>query len=384
MASFFSGVQSYFKADFAGRYIGILLTEVCRMEPTPFKRFLASSLRDARYRKGSVELRPEFAFPTRKGTRRADLLVTLDGTPSALIELKFNDKLIPKTTVAPAQLTDYLSYCRRNNLHFLLLSKDPPSLDELGAIGMHRQRREHFSALAACLGASSQPASRMLYEYFRDKGLVVEPLDQDVLYRFFHRFLKPWGQAGRINSQEALSEGPAQFQALLNNMRLVATSLTPKIRPARGASRTSRSATIDFHIENHFERDALKRALNREKRGVVFEPDHKIRRGGTVSVYAMHSLAGRAKKWLYLEYGLGFRIKPGADRSLKPFIYTTVYGRQFEGLYLEGNLPFSFLTKPERKGELEEEMLKAIRKAARGASKMSGLGREGRAALLRI
>jgi hypothetical protein len=385
LASFFSGIQSYFKGEFGGRYIAVLLAEVCAVDPAPFRRFFREEFNNQKYSSGLLTLEPEFPFGTPGEPRRADLVAVLDGKPATLIELKFRDKLMPEVGRKRAQLSEYLRFCRRKKLNFMLLSKEPPSYAELAEISAYRQRRVNFSRLAVHLGQSSNPASQLLYKYFREKGLVVETLNQDILYRLFHRLLKPWGHAGRINSRDTLSEGPVQFQALLSNMRLIATDLGPRFKLADVA--TARSATIDFHITANVSADSLRSCLKTKGTADGIEVPDEARRGGLVYVYATHSMGGMSK-WLYLEYGIGFELQPGKNRSLSPFLYATIDGQGFKSqgveLYAEQGIRFSAFTKPEYKGEIEHEILILVRKVARKASKLKTLSRQGRTALLRI
>lgn len=389
MASFFSTIQGYFKSEFGGRYIAVLLAETCDVDPAPFRRFLAQEFQSRIYRSGLLRLQPEFSFKTASDLRRADLVVTVDGRPEALVELKYRDKLAPAMAKGRAQLSDYLHFCKRNKLDFMLLSKEPPSYEELEEIQEFRQCRVHLSRLAIHVGKAPTYASQLLYKYLREKGLVVEPLNQETLYRFFHRFLKPWGKAGRINSRDALAEGPVQFQALLSNMRSIATDLGPNLKPAGTSSRT-RSATIDFHIDADFSTAGLSSCLRKpeNKNEHEIEVADNARRGGRIYVYAMHSIGGGGK-WLYVEYGIGFNLRPGKTRTLSPILYAMVYGQGFNSQsarrpYADRSIRFALLAKPENKGELEDRILALVRKVAKKAARLKIVSHQGRAALSRI
>jgi len=119
------------------------------------------------------------------------------------------------------------------------------------------------------------------------------------------------------------------------------------------------------------------------------EASDKSRRGGIVYVYATQSLGSKGRKWLDLEYGLGFQVRPGGNRSLAPFTYANVYGQGFrsagiDDLYREQLIPFGALADPERLREVEAQLLKLIRKSAGAAARLSIVTREGRSALRRI
>jgi hypothetical protein len=103
----------------------------------------------------------------------------------------------------------------------------------------------------------------------------------------------------------------------------------------------------------------------------------------------MHSLGGKGGRWLYVEYGFGFELQPGAKRSLSPFLYTMVDGQGFRqarvrSTYFDQEVRFREFAKPESKGEVETELLRLIRKSARAAAKTAVITRQGRRALLRI
>jgi hypothetical protein len=262
VVGFFSAVQGYFSGSFSGRYLGIVLEEVCRANPSPFRRYFEARLGKRRYSTNRLALTTEFTFRGRHGYRRADLALVSDGKLSALVEVKYDDELIPQRDGKKAQLDDYLWKCRSDGLDFLLLCKDPPSESDALSIRQAGQRWDYISELAERFRWSAHPAGRMLFDYFRERDLIVEPLNQDYLYRFFHRFLKPWGHSGRIVSKDSLSEGPAQFQALLANMRIIATDLATKVRPLDANAR-SRTPTIDFAIYPEYAIDVIRRELSK-------------------------------------------------------------------------------------------------------------------------
>jgi len=390
---FFSAIQSYFSADFSGRYLSILLAEVCRAHPLLFNRYFAAQFGKGRYLKSRLSMTTEATFRTPSGRRRADLALTENGKLAALIELKFDDELMQKKDGKPAQLFDYLRKCRAESLDFLLLCKDPPSESDAREIQRSGQRWDYISDFAERFRNAEQPAGRMLFDYFRERGLVVEPLNEDFLYRFFHRLLKPWRHSGRIVSKDSLSEGPSQFQALLANMRIVATDLATKVRP-RGSDARNRTPTIDFAIYPEYAADDLRRELDRKHRkGGVIEATDKARRGGWVYVYALQTLGGKGKKWLDLEYGIGFEVRSGKNRSLSPFLFAAIYGQGFvrarvnekhSAVNQERGVYFSAIGKPEHKAGVERELLELIRRSAKAAAKLPLITRQGRAALLRI
>jgi hypothetical protein len=394
VAGFFSAIQGYFSGSFSGRYLGIVLAEVCRADPALFNRYFKDRFGRRRYTNSQLSLTTEVTFRTRTGYRRADLALMRDGKPAALIELKHDDELMPRRDGKTAQLHDYLWKCRSEGLDFLLLCKDPPSELDAKAIRENGQQWDYISGFAEHFRMSSHPAGGMLFDYFRERGLIVEPLNEDYLYRFFHRLLKPWGHSGRIVSKDSLSEGPAQFQALLSNMRIIAADLATKVRPI-GSNARNRTPTIDFAIYPEYAVNVIRRELSKKehRKGGVIEATDKARRGGRVYVYAMQTLGGKGKKWLDLEYGMGFEIAPGKSRSLSPFLYSVIYGQGFvkarvtdrhRAVYQEQGLYFSAIGKPEHKAGVEHELLKLIRKSAKATSRVPLVTRQGRAALLRI
>src|SRR5687768_3456557 len=106
--SLYQDLQHCFKAEFAGRYLGLLLSETCKYDPSPFRKFFSSVWPRQFDTKGRLSLYTEHSFIVNGNRRRADLAVTVDSALAGLVELKFRDKLAPKTHDRPAQLDDYV------------------------------------------------------------------------------------------------------------------------------------------------------------------------------------------------------------------------------------------------------------------------------------
>jgi hypothetical protein len=248
--SFFSEIQGWFKkeygADYGGRYVGLVIEHSARADPAPFQQFL-SAIFGRRFHGENFVLSREFTFRGRNGPRRADLAILVENQVRALIELKYRDRLAQQSGPAPAQLDDYLAYCKRNpGCRFLLLHREPQRAHDVAQIHNAGQRLAHYAALGRFLRKSHHPVSAMLHDYFQGEGLVLEPIDRDYLYRFLHRFMLPTRDTGRIVTRR-ISEGPRQLQALLNNMRLFAADVTPQLMRVTGRE-SARAATIDFSV----------------------------------------------------------------------------------------------------------------------------------------
>jgi hypothetical protein len=316
--SFFSTIQGWVKSefgpDYGGRYVGVLIQQVFTFDSTPFRNFFSEITGNALFQSKSVRIKSEEQFQVKAGARRADLVVYIDEEPKLLVELKYRDRLIKKSGTKPAQLTDYIELCRTlpSKPQFLLLHREPQRAEDISQIKRARQRMSHYLALASHLQRSSHPASALLLQYFREEGLVIEPIETNHLYRFFHRLILPPRGSGRINKTSEIVEGPLQFQRLLNNIRLIAADITPRLRTATGSNST-RAATVDFTVSNKYDATSVRKIMAGIK-GTSFDIDGRARCGGIVDVWAQNVLPS-SDGWLYLVYGIEFSLAKGKNLS---------------------------------------------------------------------
>jgi hypothetical protein len=376
--SFFSSLQRWVKneaaSDFAGRFIAHLIAEVAQVDPKPFQRFFASVTGRGLFLQKSFRIDRELEFAVSGRVRRADLVVSVDGSPKAIVELKYRDRLTGSEDMGDSQLADYLVLRRqlRSRPRFILLYRDLPALGEVRKIKDAGQCPVHLGALAPFLKQSDHPASSMLLDYLREEGLVIEPIDADHLYRFMHRLVLPWTGSGRINQTKSVEEGPIQFQRVLSNMKILAADITPKVRAAAGLS-GGRAATVDFEIRNSYSKGRLQKAMVRAG-GSAVDLDTSTRSGGTISIWVQNALVS-APQWLYLYYGFDFQLTVGKPMSVDAFVYfesPQIQNRPYldERFSYVGSLAMKYI-QAWRESNLESEFLQVIRRVARTALKSS-------------
>jgi hypothetical protein len=116
MSAFFASIRHYFKSEYNGRYLSVILREVAQHEPRSFSLLFgqiaeASALpfwRDVSkgIENGELTVKCEYSFKGRLKNRRADLVVLRGKAPVVLMEVKEFDHLAPQN---PKQISDYLS-----------------------------------------------------------------------------------------------------------------------------------------------------------------------------------------------------------------------------------------------------------------------------------
>jgi hypothetical protein len=324
--SFFGALQSWFKegygSDYGGRYVGLLLEHGFRVDPRPLKAFFRD-VSNLDLSSKHITLEREHLFRGRNGSRRrADLAVLADGRVSALVELKYRDRLLDGGGPKPAQLDDYLHYCRRNACNFLLLHREPQTTRDIKKIKNAKQCLAHYAQLASYLARSAHSSSQLLYQYFQEGGLVLEPIHTDYLARFMHRLVLPSNRGGRVNITSKITEGPRQFQALLNNMRLFAADVTPQLlRVTRKES--ARAATVDFEIRERFDRDDVRAQTQQTSKGGYLWIDSSCRRGGSLEIWANNAFTKDHQRWLYVFYGFEFHLEKAQKLGIDQFAYVS-------------------------------------------------------------
>lgn len=362
----YSSIQSYFHSQCSGRYIAHLLTETCRCDPDAFARFFRNVWPGAIPRRArNLELSPEFSFPGRSGRRQADLAVSIDGEVIGLVELKYRDGLMPETGDKPAQLEDYLSWCKRENKQFLLLHRAPLGSQDIGLIKAAGFSREHYSALGSVLQREgANHACALMLDYLKDEGLLMDTVDHLDLYRFLHRLLKPWKGDGRVGTRDGLTTGIAQFKALFDNLQLVAAELTPELRrPA--PTGVNRGATVEFDLQPQFDSRRVKKhaekAIADEETEVLLTEQY--RKGGWVVLFAQNAL-GQGSDWAYVRYGIELSVSQ-KTREVTVGLYAAMDSATLGyKAYVSKTVPFAWVGNPDKKALVESTIQKLVHRSA--------------------
>jgi hypothetical protein len=293
LMSFFSHIRGYFDGRFSGRYIACLMQVVSQEDGRPFWDYFSNRFRKRfaglTFKPGALELIVEHRFRIHGRNRSADLALSLHGEVIALVELKFDDSFHGK------QLQDYLEYCNKNHLEFIVITRGPLADEEYQRL--RPEQHAHYVSFVTHLAESEHFATKSLYEYFREEGFVLETINLKSLYLFAHRLLKQWNFSGRIHSDARIMDGPKQFSSLLANVKIIAAEIAPWLR--HKSAKRHRAATIDFKVNPRV--DASKAAGSLEAEKGYVQP--RFRRGGEMYVLA-RSAASVDGRWLYFHYGI--------------------------------------------------------------------------------
>lgn len=330
--SFFSRIQSWFSGSFHGRYLAYILAEIGKHHPTLIRELICSGCKIGKRALADPHFVPEFAFEGRVGMRRADLAVfgcDGDDEPLVLIEIKYRDQLIPESDIKPAQLDDYMHWrASGKGRHLLILSREmlrTPGVPALTWTQAARLLRRY---------ASDSDLAKALIEHLEEEGIVMQNIDTKALIGFLKKLLcSPIGAGNQVGNLE----GPQEFGRLLRNVKLLSTRFNSDFKAAWKAAGTkydaaddpvgTKDASIDFDVDNRINEEKLGRRQSYD--GSL---DARVRNGGTVSVYARHSL-GSGKGWLRVGYGFRFDVdktngheKP---RLPKAYVYAWAANNEF-------------------------------------------------------
>jgi hypothetical protein len=171
--------------------------------------------------------------------------------------------------------------------------------------------------------------AHMFYDFLRDKGLIMQEIDKDLLYKFFHRLVNPWSGAGKIQALSFAQGGAGNFQQLLNNMSVVSNSM------ARVLSSSNRKPNIDFSIEPKIKTNnkKLREAVEAKEN---YDVPYKDRVGGRVWVFATSTLYNNndsgGGNWLSIQYGYFFEVTPNSAKDINSYLYAQVSSKTLDML----------------------------------------------------
>lgn len=318
MASFFSRIQSQFDTTHGGRYVAMILGELI-LEDKNTARVLFD---DGRIAKCTAD--PEWSFVAQNGNmRRADLAIFSGGKhsdqdfakPTGLVEIKYDDH---KNANNSAQADDYLAYCARENVRFLLLTQHVPPPGEIQKVRDAGHRFMLFSDFATDLEkcANVQGLAKLFIDYVKDKGLMMDEIDPTVLTKLLKRMFNPYQNEGRSqNNADMIMRIPEAFKSLMSNINIIGQEVSRQLG-------ITRSAAIDFRLSPWYR-------LSKKKVGIFsdsmpeegIELERKERTGGIMYAYATRRLHGSSTDpWLSLQYGYELDIGKGAD-EFTPYLY---------------------------------------------------------------
>ncbi|QIE23578.1 hypothetical protein SBC1_14640 [Caballeronia sp. SBC1] len=325
MASFFGAIQNWFKGDFYGRHLGLILQEVGTRRPEAVTSFVSDVFGIPRRTLRNARFQAEYSFVGQRGWRRADLAIFIEDEdePVILVEIKYHDKPLPETNLKPAQLADYKTWREADSSkrHVLLLTRELYRAD-----GIEVRR---WDALTHHLRRYSERSQSdlvdMLVSYLEEEGNAMQKIDGHALTRYLKRFV-----CDRTSGANNFS-GPIEFSNLLKNMQLISGFFHGHFKAAwknagekgEGDNGARKVATIDFRV--------FPRVKPATRGGLLVDDEGMIvvdrMNGGQILVFARHSLGG-GSKWLRVNYGILLDISPG-DRNTNPpktYLFAEILG----------------------------------------------------------
>ena len=335
MKSFFTRIQNKFSAEYSGRYVATIMEEVAQSNPAVVK---ALDVKGAR-------LVTEWSFQIGGKTRIADLAVLdKEDNITMLIEVKFEDHKNPSNH---AQIKDYLKYIGKNNSilflcmsAFRLLPEDQELLDS-------EEQFLLFSNYVEKLNQQNQkkhdPAVKMLIDFFKERGMMMQDIDEKLMKKMMIRFFKPHKGEGKQQGNRDMIEGiPSTLSALMQNIRIISYDLQNII-----GSRTS--ARIDFTLLPEFKIHESYLESMKEDGKVHDEEDcydgknyivtpaywsrsgkKAYRNGGTLYVYARHSFQSKSNYPASIDYGMFCFVGGEQSAEIEIQLYSEIRGKKFD------------------------------------------------------
>ncbi|MFB9125739.1 hypothetical protein E2553_36010 [Paraburkholderia dipogonis] len=352
MKSFFGAIQHWFAGDLYGRHLGLILQEVGNRHPEALTSFITEVFGIPRSEQKSARFQAEYSFDGKRGTRRADLAIFLDGEedPRVLVEIKYHDKPIQATESKPAQLADYRSWrSRTSNRHVLLISRELYSAEGI-EIRRWNDLAHHLRSYA-----KRSDLIDMLVTYLEEEGNVMQDIASVALIKYIKRYL-----CNRKPGANNL-EGPVEFSNLLKNVQLLSGVFHGHFKTAwknagiktEGDSydRRSKVASIDFDVWHRLKPVPEGRSVVDEFGGLRNE----LKDGGQLYAFARHSL-GHSSNWLRVRYGVMFDVSPNDNESDPPraYLFADVIGAAIERgqikTWSEKKIHYKWVTNEAEKG----------------------------------
>lgn len=237
MTSFFRAIRGYFKSDYDGRYLSLLLREIALHEPDSMAALLDVAAAKSKsplwrklrtdFRQGAYAVKCEVAFGRKGKRRRADLAFLSGREIRLLFEVKEYDDTNPNND---KQIDDYLIEAERG-IGFIYVYRFNPQQEYYRRLAALQNSRKpvvtiSYGEIYKTLKKEDAPLASLLCRYMEDIGVGV--------YREFERsddrpvsfllvqllgFPNKTG-LGRLQSDEATRSVPKLFETLLGNMEV--------------------------------------------------------------------------------------------------------------------------------------------------------------------
>lgn len=326
MPSLLTSMQGWLEtpraASYGGRFVSVAIAHLGAFDQSIARTLLrlAGFKGDLRSKRWSMNV--EFGFQRRGRRRRADLAIfdaDIPGPPVCLLEIKYDDQGSDRNA---AQFDDYVGYCAgHEGTAFLCLTQ------------YYIPRQIHSQHIRECLFSDFAESlatedggftpARLLVDYFRERGLTMEPIDLNALGRFMHRLFNPRGGAGRQQKNRYMIQDiPEVFRAVMTNANVFGIDISRNLK-------TRRVPVIDFETYPWVRTDRLARRISNDGSADSGRPTFvrfRERAGGELYAFAQSYLRGgaRSKGTIGIDYGYCFEVDPG--QTTKCYLYGSVWG----------------------------------------------------------
>lgn len=341
MTAFFASIRNFFKSEYHGRYLSVILQQIAQHEPRTFSLILEQVTSTSRlpfWREvsagilnGELTVRCEHSFEGYMRTRRADLAVLRGDQPVVLMEVKEFDRLSPSN---PDQLGDYLGKVSKS-VGFVHVHRFLPPFSERSKIDKKIDRGWPVALLSydqiykAVTNAVEERRAlgALLCDYLEDIGVgIYRPVsrgDRKALAFLMAQMLGFPHQAGmgKLQSDATVRRGPQLLSQLLGNIEVIAEWVR---LPNEKIMRTHCSKR--FWIEPWLHHKRLRNDI-RDAGDVVDELPRGLTRyveGG--ELYFVANVGIRSERlgknnFLHLKLGFGLQLEK-AGSSIRCYAYT--------------------------------------------------------------
>lgn len=280
MTTFFKKIQSYFTAGYHGRYLGLILEELCELHPEILCEFVYEQLKipeHERFTKPSFKA--EFAYKSdgmdAAGVpRRADFAVFDQGVPKVLIEIKFHDHEIQDEITQESQFEDYLKWAEAQTERKVMII----SLNPLNTKGMSHAYWSDFAEHLKKYEVKSELAT-LLRKYLQAEKIALQNIDKTALLGFLAEAV-PSAENILTGNREKFQLYPVSdvFDNFQNNLRILSM---PCVKRIKSIDPTKQWQGIDHEVSSSSQDGAL----------------------DVLRLYSQHVLTGKPGFWC-LRYGI--------------------------------------------------------------------------------
>ena len=280
MTTLFKAIQGYFSAEYHGRYLGLILKEICKLHPEILCDFIYKKLAISGLDQFTApSFQTEFAY-TRKDTvmygvsRLADLAILDNGVPKILIEIKFHDHEIKAVEDQGSQFEDYMKWTKTTpGRNAIVISLNP--LDTKGLCHAywseftdHLKKYERKSELAILLG-----------DYLQAERIALQDVNKTTLLDFVSQSA-PNAANVLTGNREKFQLLPScdEFDSFQNNLRILSM---PCVKLIKNADQARQWQGIDHEVSSSSEARSL----------------------DILRVFSQHVLTGKPGFWC-LRYGI--------------------------------------------------------------------------------